>query len=193
MRNRQPLTEIAHQEWAPFIDVGGWAIDATAGNGFDTEFLARRVGLDGRVFAMDVQACALETTRQRLRKAGLLDRVSLIQSDHARMRDAIACGLRARVDLICFNLGYLPNGDHSITTTRESTVMALHEALLLLNPEGALSVIAYRGHEGALAEAESVKTFFSQLPPPWTCIRHLETGSADNPGPVLWMATGNPS
>ncbi len=142
MSNRQPLTELAHQGWLPFLREGGWAIDATAGNGFDTAFLADKVGPDGKVYAIDVQSCALEATRRRLEQAGQLRQVSLIQTDHARMRDCLACGAWANVDLICFNLGYLPNGDHEVTTSPGSTLLALHEALLLLKPEGALSVIA---------------------------------------------------
>jgi 16S rRNA C1402 N4-methylase RsmH len=189
MSTRQPLTEIAHQGWLPYLKPGSWAIDATAGNGFDTEFLARQVAESGRVFAMDIQECAISATRKRLETANLIERVSLVRADHARIRDSFACGMRGEVDLICFNLGYLPTGDHNITTSRESTVLALHESLLLLNPEGALSVIAYRGHEGALEEADSVEWFFNKLPPPWKCVKHLATGTGGNPGPVWWMAS----
>jgi hypothetical protein len=97
--------------------------------------------------------------------------------------------MRGEVDLICFNLGYLPTGDHNITTSRESTVPALYESLLLLKPDGALSVIAYRGHEGAQEEAVSVEGFFMKLPAPWKCVQHVATGTEENPGPVWWMAS----
>jgi predicted methyltransferase len=189
MSGRQALTEIAQQEWLPFLNEGCWAIDATAGNGFDTEFLARTVGPQGRIYAFDVQACAIQSTRKRLENAGLLDRVSLIQGDHARMREELACGLRGQIQLICFNLGYLPTGDHAITTQSGSTIQALYSSLLLLSPGGALSVIAYRGHHGGMAEAESVGRFFAELPSPWACIRHESTGTESNPGPVWWMAS----
>jgi hypothetical protein len=165
-------------------------IDATAGNGHDTEFLARTVSPGGRVFAMDIQELAIRATRDRVDNAGLLDVVTLVKEDHSRMRNVLACGMRARVDLICFNLGYLPNGDHSITTSRETTLPALLESLLLLNTEGALSVIAYRGHPGAMEEAELVERFFATLPAPWKCIVHEPTGSEERPGPVLWIASG---
>ena len=48
---------------------GDAVVDATAGGGVDTLFLARLVGPDGRVFAFDVQAEALDRTRQRLEDA----------------------------------------------------------------------------------------------------------------------------
>jgi len=189
MKNRQPLTEIAHQDWLSYLGSGGWAIDATAGNGHDTEFLARTVAPDGRVFAMDIQDCAIEATRLRLAQANLTDRVNLVRADHSVIRDVFGCGIRGKVDLICFNLGYLPTGDHAITTTKETTLTALYESLLLLNPDGALSVIAYRGHPGAQEEADCVERFFSRMPSPWKCVRCVRTGTDDNPGPVWWLAT----
>ncbi len=193
MPGRPPLTDIAHRAWAPFLHPGAWVIDATAGNGHDTEHLARTVSPDGRVFAIDIQESALKATASRLGAAGLLDRVTLVRDDHSRMRTVLACGIRTRIDLVCFNLGYLPHGDKAITTSRETTLLALHEALLLLNTEGVLSVIAYRGHQGALEEAEMVERFFNTLPPPWKCIHHEPTGSEQNPGPVLWIASGRES
>ncbi|MEX0325915.1 MAG: class I SAM-dependent methyltransferase [Puniceicoccaceae bacterium] len=188
MPGRRPLTEIAQQAWAPYLHPGDWAIDATAGNGWDTLCLAKAVSPGGRVFAIDRQEAAIEATAARLQEAGLLEHVTLIRGDHAHMRDYLACGVRGSVSLVCFNLGYLPGGDHDITTRPETTLPALHEALLLLKPEGALSVLAYRGHEGAMREAESVESFFRNLPTPWKCIQEVSSGSGDNPGPVWWMA-----
>ena len=188
MTGRRPLTEIAQAAWKAYLHAGDWAIDATAGNGYDTLFLAQSVAPGGRVFAIDRQEVAIATTAGRLEEQGLLDTVTLIKGDHARMRDYLACGMRGSVSLICFNLGYLPGGDHGITTRPESTLPALHEALLMLKPEGALSVLAYRGHDGAMDEVEAVERFFHNLPTPWHCIREVRSGTPGNPGPVWWMA-----
>ena len=46
---------------------GDRVIDATMGNGYDTLFLCEAVGPEGRVYAFDIQAQAVETTRARLR------------------------------------------------------------------------------------------------------------------------------
>ena len=45
---------------------GETVVDATAGNGNDTLFLAEYVGENGHVFAFDIQQAALESTAQRL-------------------------------------------------------------------------------------------------------------------------------
>lgn len=56
-------------DWVERVLVpGDSAVDATAGNGYDTLFLARLVGPSGHVHAFDVQAAALEETRRRLRR-----------------------------------------------------------------------------------------------------------------------------
>lgn len=186
---RQPLTELAQEAWREYLSPGSWAIDATAGNGSDTAFLASCIKPGGRVFAFDIQESAIKTTASLLEREDLLGLVTLIRGSHARMREQLACGVRGQVDLVCFNLGYLPNGDHNLTTSPESTIPALHEALLLLSSSGALSVMAYRGHPGGLEEAGAVKTFFDNLPRPWKTVRHEATGSENNPGPVWWLAT----
>lgn len=65
---------------------GARVIDATAGNGHDTEFLARAVGEAGEVLAIDLQPAALEATLKRLGEdPGLARRVRVIQGDHAHL------------------------------------------------------------------------------------------------------------
>lgn len=187
MAPRLALTEHAQQAWHSYLGPGAWAIDATAGNGHDTEFLARAIGETGRVFAFDIQEAAIRATLARLERAGLSSRVTLIHADHARMAAHLPCGSESRIDLICFNLGYLPSGDHAVTTRPETTIRALTEALGLLKPAGALSVMAYRGHPGAMKEAEAVKSFMEALPKPWNCLHHEETGSTVRPGPQWWL------
>lgn len=190
---RLPLTDLAQASWKEWLEPGDWAIDATAGNGLDTAFLAACVRPGGRVFAFDIQEAAIRSTATLLESKGLLESVTLIRASHARMRDPLACGIRGQVKLVCFNLGYLPNGDHAIRTTAASTLPALYESLLMLSPAGALSVVAYRGHDGAMAEAQAVEAFFNNLPPPWRLLRHVATGSAERPGPVWWLAGADPS
>ena len=58
-------TALAQQLLGPLIRPGDIVIDATAGNGHDTLFLAENVGPDGRVLAFDVQAVAIDSTRRR--------------------------------------------------------------------------------------------------------------------------------
>ncbi|NNF03903.1 MAG: rRNA methyltransferase, partial [Rhodothermales bacterium] len=114
------------------LETGDLAIDATAGNGFDTAFLAAAVGGSGRVVAFDVQKSALRSTAERLERLDLVDRVDLICASHARMAEHVdpAAG---RAGVVMFNLGYLPGGaDRSTRTRPPGTTAAIRAAMDLL-------------------------------------------------------------
>ena len=190
MAGKRPLTDIAHEGWEPYLFPGALVLDATAGNGFDTAFLTHAIQPNGRIWAIDIQEAALDSTRETLFAKGLMsDNVTLIQGNHAKMETLLYEGPTPRLDFICFNLGYLPNGDHDFTTKAETTIQALNASLRLLKQEGTLSVIAYRGHPGAQEEAQAVDSFFNNLPAPWRTIAHIPTGT-QSPGPVWYMASG---
>ena len=44
------------------VKEGDICADFTMGNGYDTEFLARTVGMSGKVYAFDIQPAAVEST-----------------------------------------------------------------------------------------------------------------------------------
>lgn len=150
------LTGQAHEAVESVLSEGDWALDATAGNGHDTLFLARCVGPSGKVWAFDVQARALGNTRQRLLDAAVADRVSLVAASHAEMQAQIPDQAEGRLGAVMFNLGYLPGSDKRIVTTAEKTLRALDQSLILLRQGGILSVMIYRGHPGGREEWEAV-------------------------------------
>ena len=65
-----------------FIKAGDVVLDATCGNGNDTLALAKLVGVEGFVYAFDIQKVAIENTRQLLEDNKLSDRVELILNSH---------------------------------------------------------------------------------------------------------------
>ena len=62
------------------VHPGDTVIDATMGNGHDTQFLCNAVGPDGRVYAFDIQKNAVSATETLLRNNGLSDRAVLFQT-----------------------------------------------------------------------------------------------------------------
>lgn len=138
------------------LSQGDVAIDGTAGRGRDTLLLAGLVGAGGRVHAFDVQAEAMDATRALLAEAGLLDRCTLHHRCHAEMTAAVPARDHGRVGAAIFNLGYLPGGDHSLTTSAGTTLTALRSAVEMLRPGGMLVCACYTGHPGGEEEAESV-------------------------------------
>ncbi|TCZ74660.1 16S rRNA (cytosine(1402)-N(4))-methyltransferase, partial [Paenibacillus albiflavus] len=67
------------------VQVGETVIDATVGNGVDTQFLLRVVGVKGRVYGFDVQAAALESAAQRLSTEPAAGSVTLTLRSHDAM------------------------------------------------------------------------------------------------------------
>ena len=154
-------TDLLHTILRGEIHEGDLAIDATAGNGHDTLFLAQEVGETGKVIAFDIQPAAIEATRKRLEDGGQIDRVSLHQKSHC---DIAAHASTGSVKVIIFNLGYLPGADHSLATKTPHTLEALSASIPLLKHGGILAAICYPGHLEGAEESEAVETFFHSLP-----------------------------
>ena len=68
---------------------GDIVVDATLGNGHDTEFLAKLVGHDGHVFGFDIQEQALLKTSKRLEEQNLHGQVTLFQHGHEKIKESI--------------------------------------------------------------------------------------------------------
>lgn len=132
------------------------AIDATAGNGHDTLFLAKHTK---HVYVFDVQETALKNTIKRL-KQHQLDNVTTIHSSHALLSQYV----KEPFDVVVFNLGYLPQSDQTIITQESSTLDAINQALKGLNPEGIVCLTLYTGHAGGQEEADAVEAYVQTLP-----------------------------
>ena len=149
----------AKELWKSCLKEGSFAVDATMGNGHDTQMLCETVGPEGRVYAFDVQAQAVEETRKRLREQGLDGRAELILSGHEHMAEYV----KGPVKAVMFNLGWLPGGDHAVTTRWETTRTAVESALDLLAPMGVLVICAYPGHAEGEREKQELTAFLGGL------------------------------
>ncbi|MFC5470577.1 class I SAM-dependent methyltransferase [Cohnella suwonensis] len=158
------------QRWiAERVRPGDAVVDATAGNGSDTLFLARTVGPGGRVYAFDVQERALASTLARLEASALdegakLPAVDLVHAGHERMVELLPPALHGRLASVMFNLGYLPGAESPVITQPGSTLAALNAALGLLRPEGIVTVVVYPGHEGGREESDAVLAWAAAVP-----------------------------
>ncbi len=156
-------TEMAHRLVGERLKKRQFAIDATAGNGHDTLFLAEAVGSGGMVYALDVQKDALAASKKLLEKKGAAKQVKLIEASHADLEGAVPEGRHGKISAVMFNLGYLPGGDKSLTTYWESTLPALRQALTMLKSGGLLSVVCYPGHPAGATEANAVARWVTTL------------------------------
>jgi glycine oxidase len=161
-QRRKRLTERAHEIVRSVVKSGDTAIDATAGNGHDTCFLAELVGSEGTVFAFDRQPTAIEQTQKQLASRGLTN-ATLLERDHSQLQKEIPPRHHGTVAAVMFNLGYLPGGDKSVITQTGSTMVALQAALKLVRLGGVVTVLAYPGHAGGDEETLAVETLLGSL------------------------------
>lgn len=158
------VLDFAHTLAARNLNPGDLAVDATVGNGHDTVFLARTVGGQGRVVGFDVQAEAIEETRRRVATEAPDASLRLVRAGHEAMANHLDERDHGEVGAVTFNLGYLPGGEHSITTEPDTTREALEVSTDLLRPGGVITIVAYTGHEGGTAEVEVVTEWLLTLP-----------------------------
>ena len=114
----------------------GLFIDATAGNGHDTLFLAQHIDSTSKILSFDIQETASLQTRQLLQKYDLAPKVTCILDSHANISNYLEPDERVR--LAIFNLGYLPGSDKII-------------------------IVSYYGHDGGLEEKDAVEELISAL------------------------------
>lgn len=174
--------------WSLLCDVirkGDTVIDATAGNGHDTVFLAECVGNSGKVLAFDVQEAAIRASSKRVVEQGHDKVVTFHQCSHARMGEFTSA---ATISAIMFNLGYLPGENHQIKTRTSETLRALESADIALATGGHLSIVCYPGHEAGSDEALAVKNWLSiKTKHGWRVANYSMVGTL-RPAPFLLLA-----
>ncbi len=177
-------TELAHRLLGAVVREGDRVVDATAGNGYDTVFLAERVGSGGEVIAFDVQEEAIVSAKKRVELAGFGDRVKFFTESHEEI------GRRVPADsasVVMFNLGYFPGGDHERITTLQGTLAGLEAAAVVLKAGGWLSVVVYPGHPGGAEEAAAVEDWMERRAAAgWRVVRYGALGTL-RAAPVLLL------
>ena len=178
---------LAREALCRVIQPGDTVVDATMGNGHDTLFLCEAVGPSGRVYAFDIQPAAISATEARLLESGLAGRAVLTCAGHQLMDQVVHGPVRA----VVFNLGWLPGGDHAVTTRWETTRLAVEKALGLLLPLGILTICAYPGHPEGDRERAELLGFLSALPNREFNVLHQRFPNASPGAPECFIVQKN--
>ena len=155
------------------------AIDATCGNGHDTQFLAE-LGFQ-EVVGFDVQECAIQASKNRVTQLGIQG-VKFLLAGHESMEQHID----SLADCVMFNFGYLPNGDKSQTTDAQNSVKAIAAATRLLKDQGLISLMCYPGHPPGALETQAIRDWFKTLNDEWAVETHLAV-SPKPTAPILYI------
>ena len=128
------------------------AIDATLGNGHDTLFLSQYFN---NVYSLDIQPLALRRSKERLKDTS---NTHLFLLDH---KDIDTLNI-SNVDLVLYNLGFLPGSDKKVTTNSSSTLLSIEKAYKLINEDGVIIIASYIRQNNGKEEYESIINFLSK-------------------------------
>lgn len=150
-----------HQELEKVLNTfpNGTYIDATLGNGHDSQFILNHHNFKGRLLSFDIQAQAIQTCQEKFANQ---DKLQLIHDSHANLGHYL--GPNQIIHGAIFNLGYLPGGDHDITTQFESTYQALEAISQRLIPKGKIILVVYHGHKQGKKERDLLLPALEQWP-----------------------------
>jgi ubiquinone/menaquinone biosynthesis C-methylase UbiE len=177
-------TELAMSVTLRYIKPGDTVVDATCGTGQDTVVLARAVGSEGKVYAFDIQKSAHLLTEARLKSHGITN-VHLVMQSFVSMSEHIP---EKSASAVVFNLGYLPGGDHGITTTADTTLEGLECALRTIKPGGIVTVVMYDGHEEGAVEKKAVLDWAGALDQARYHVAYVSLLNQKNhPPEILWV------
>lgn len=177
------LTDKAHQIISEKILTINFGVDATCGNGHDTIFLAGLCSGSGKVLSFDIQEKALNCAHSNIVKSGFEHMVEFINDGHENIEKYIS----EDVDVVMFNLGYLPNSDQNITTKGDTTIAALSSAVKVLSVNALITIICYPGHKDGIEETEHVRNWLAGLDKKKFSISEYLSEKPDDSTPVLYI------
>lgn len=151
---------IIHRVISEKVQPGDICIDATAGRGNDTLFLAKLVGETGHVTAFDIQQDAIDSTRELLAANGMSGRADVLLKSHSEMDEVAE---ENTVSCITFNFGWLPKGDHNVFTNKSTSIPAIEKGLKLLKSGGVMTLIIYYGRETGFEERDALLEYLPTI------------------------------
>lgn len=158
MQTVSNVINLMHQAILPAVRQAEVIVDATAGNGGDTLFLAQNMKASCQLYAFDIQAEAILHTKERTKEFAA--QICYLQQSH----EEIGRYVDRSIDVAMFNLGYLPGADHEAVTNHKSTLKAVKCVLAKLRLQGICAIMVYPGHPEGKIEADCLASFLQEIP-----------------------------
>lgn len=154
------ISDLSHIFIQSLTDGSGIYIDATAGNGYDTLFIAKMLKDDGFLYSFDISKKAVNNTEKLLFDNDIKsDNIKIINDSHENVDRYL---IDKKINAAMFNLGYLPNSDKIAVTKAQSTICALEKILNMLSDKGVVTICSYIGHDNG-EEERAVSSYLLAL------------------------------
>ena len=91
-------------------------------------------------------------------------------------------------DTVVFNFGWLPAGDQSIFTRKETSIPAVEAGLRLLRPGGAMSLCIYYGRDNGYDERDALLQYVRSLDDRAYSVMVIDFANRKNDPPIfVWI------
>lgn len=138
-----------------YIEKVNCAVDMTVGNGYNSKMILDNLKPE-KLYCFDIQKNAIENTAKLLKN---YSNYILILDSHTNFLNYV----KEKIDFAIYNLGYLPNGDKTITTNALDVEESLSKLLENLNEKATVLITFYTGHDSGLVESEKIGKFLNKL------------------------------
>ena len=146
------ISDLSHYIIEKFVTNKNIAIDATLGNGYDSDFLSEKFS---KVYSFEIQKDPCTKYNENKNH-----NITVINDSHHKFEEYIS----ENVDCIMYNLGFLPGGNKEITTVAKTTIDSIKSGLKILNSGGIMSIAIYIGHDEGMEEENEIMKLVSVLP-----------------------------
>jgi hypothetical protein len=151
---RLSITDLLHQLVGSLITKDDVCVDATAGNGLDTVFLAEQAKF---VYSFDTQDLAITSTKALLQENNL-ENYSIIKESHLLINEFVT-----DYKGVMFNLGYLPKVVSKSVNKTEIYLQSITNILNKLKIGGFITITCYPNSEEGKIESEEINKLVSAL------------------------------
>lgn len=155
------------------------AADMTVGKGNDSKYILENTGVEW-LYGFDIQKESEEAAKNLI---GQDSRFIFHLESHETVDDYIKEGL----DLVVYNLGYLPGGNKEITTKYESTIKSLEKTLKLMRENGLIILTIYPGHPAGKVESEKIEKYLAKIDPKKYAVMKLAYQNRPNNPPYVML------
>ncbi len=156
-------------------------IDATVGNGNDTLRLSREFP-EAQIIGFDIQKKALESTEELLNRNSISN-VKLILDSHANIHSYV----EELIDLVVFNLGYLPGSGKELHTSSKETITAIKCCLEKMSDNGLILITSYPGSIRGEVEDIALQNFISKLSQSTWDVSKIQMMNQRKKPPILYI------
>lgn len=155
------------------------AVDMTVGRGNDSKYILDNTEVE-KLYGFDIQKEAADAAKNLIGKD---NRFIFHLQSHEKVDQIIKEGL----DLVIYNLGYLPGGNKEVTTDYKSTIKSLEKTLGLMNAGGLIILTIYPGHPAGKIESEKIEKYLANIDPKKYAVMKLAYQNRPNNPPYIVM------